>query len=144
MSVCGWGLCWNMCVRSSHESLNYIMIIIKVVFRISVYIWFLFKLSMSSKYIRGFLFKEITENVCSNLWYTLSFFGFHFVFLKSTIFVLLEFLGFYSDYGWWFNYPPDVQVFYLLLLYYFIRERKMSYNLSLWYSFLLRRNGKVW
>lgn len=58
--------------------------------------------------------------------------------------MLVKFLGFCSDYSWWFNYPPDVQVFYLLLLCYFLHERKMSYNLSLWFNFLLRRKGDVW
>lgn len=52
--------------------------------------------------------------------------------------MLLEFLGFYSDYGLWFNYPPDVQVFYLFLLH---RGKKMGCHLLCGIIFC---SGKTW
>ena len=58
-----------MYVRDVHGSLNCIMLIVKVIFRISLYFWFLFKHSACSPktYIKIFLFEETTENIHSNL-----------------------------------------------------------------------------
>lgn len=58
-----------MYARDVHDSLNCTMLIEKVIFRISLYMWFLFKHSACSPktYIRIFPFKETTENIYSNL-----------------------------------------------------------------------------
>lgn len=117
----GWD---GMCMWDTSMICWLITIIVKVDFTVSVYFWPLFELSMFSKYLGGFLCKESTENICSNLWYILYFF-FCFYFIVFQIYsIFLECLGFYSDQGLWFNWLPDVHVFCLFLLYYFTHQRK--------------------
>lgn len=85
-------------MRNFCESLSDIMITIKVVFKISVF-YFPLNLTCLSNTLEDFFLKKVLRKFAQIYGIHCPFVGFYFVFLKSPVFMLAEFLGFCSDYS---------------------------------------------